>query len=202
MTVNSTLTIKQVTGSELEAAIPELARLRIEIFREFPYLYDGTWEYEEKYLRTYTESGAAIAILALDGSRIVGASTGVPMVHETQEFKKPFIEAGYDPAGIFYCGESVLLPAYRGKGVYKAFIRGREAYARSGEAGSFDYCCFCAVERDGNHPLRSDDYQSLDAVWRHFGYIKRSDLLTQFRWKDIDRPRETAKPMAFWIKPL
>lgn len=204
MTTEATITIKQVTGAELESAIPDLARLRIQVFREFPYLYDGTWEYEEKYLSTYIESGAAIAILALDGTRIVGASTGVPMTHETEEFKKPFIEAGYDPARIFYCGESVLLPAYRGRGIYKSFIRSREAYARacSEESGPFDYCCFCAVERDRRHPLRPDDYQSLDAVWRYFGYVKRPDLLTHFRWKDIDQPRETAKPMAFWIKSL
>lgn len=201
MTTDPAIALKQVTGAELASVIPELARLRIQVFREFPYLYDGTWEYEEKYLRTYIESGAAIAILALDGARIVGASTGVPMAHETAEFKKPFVEAGYDPARIFYCGESVLLPAYRGKGLYKAFIRGREAYARTCPGG-FDYCCFCAVERDGNHPLRPDDYRPLDAVWRYFGYEKRPDLLTQLRWKDIDQPRETAKPMAFWIKPL
>lgn len=204
MTAESMITIKQVTGAEFEAAIPELARLRIQVFREFPYLYDGTWEYEQKYLCTYSESGAAVAILALDGSRIVGASTGVPMVHETDEFKKPFVETGYDPTRIFYCGESVLLPAYRGKGIYKAFIRGREAYARAcdGELGPFDYCCFCAVERDENHPLRPDDYQPLNAVWRHYGYVKRSDLLTHYRWKDIDQPEETAKPMAFWLKRL
>ncbi|HEX7028823.1 MAG TPA: GNAT family N-acetyltransferase [Gammaproteobacteria bacterium] len=204
MTTDSTITIRQITSGELEDAIPELARLRIQVFREFPYLYDGTWEYEEKYLRTYSESGAAIAILALDGARIVGASTGVPMSHETGEFKRPFIEGGYDPARIFYCGESVLLPEYRGKGIYKEFIRGRENYARTrdGSPGPFDYCCFCAVERDENHPLRPDDFQPLDAVWRHFGYVKRPDLLTEFRWKDIDQPHETAKPMTFWVKPL
>lgn len=201
MTTAAAIILKQVTGAELAPVIPELARLRIQVFREFPYLYDGTWEYEEKYLRTYIESSAAIAILALDGARIVGASTGVPMAHETEEFKKPFVEAGYDPARIFYCGESVLLPAYRGRGLYKAFIREREAYARTGPGG-FDYCCFCAVERDGNHPMRPNDYQPLDAVWRHFGYEKRPDLLTRFRWKDIDQPRETAKPMVFWVKPL
>lgn len=202
MTTDPAIVLKQATGAELVSVIPELARLRIRVFREYPYLYDGTWEYEEKYLRTYIESGAAIAILALDGSRIVGASTGVPMVHETAEFKKPLVEAGYDPARIFYCGESVLLPAYRGRGLYKAFILGREAHARNCAPEGFNYCCFCAVERDGNHPLRPDGYRPLDAVWRHFGYEKRPDLLTRFRWKDIDQPRETAKPMTFWIKPL
>lgn len=48
MTTDPAITLKQVTGAELASVVPELARLRIRVFREFPYLYDGTWEYEEK----------------------------------------------------------------------------------------------------------------------------------------------------------
>ena len=33
------------TGASLERYIPELARLRIEVFRAWPYLYDGDQEY-------------------------------------------------------------------------------------------------------------------------------------------------------------
>ena len=33
--------IERWSGPALEQFIPELARLRIEVFRDFPYLYDG-----------------------------------------------------------------------------------------------------------------------------------------------------------------
>jgi len=33
--------IKRYSGAALQQYIPELARLRIEVFRDFPYLYDG-----------------------------------------------------------------------------------------------------------------------------------------------------------------
>jgi hypothetical protein len=96
--MSETITVKILSGPEIEAYIPDLARLRIEVFRDFPYLYDGTTEYEERYLHTYVESPESVVVLALDGERAVGASTGLPMEDETPEFKRPFLEHGYDPA--------------------------------------------------------------------------------------------------------
>jgi len=44
--------IVRVTGADLERWISELARLRIRVFRDWPYLYDGDADYEARYLRT------------------------------------------------------------------------------------------------------------------------------------------------------
>jgi GNAT superfamily N-acetyltransferase len=200
-----TLAITRVTGSALNAYIPDLARLRIRVFREYPYLYDGSESYEQRYLETYARCDQAMAILALDntrplGERVIGASTGIPMRHETEAFKQPFADAGIDPATIFYCGESVLLPAYRGQGLYKQFFSGREDYA--GQLGGLSSICFCGVVRPQDHPLRPEGYQPLDAVWRHFGYRPQAQLVAQFDWKDIDQPEQTSHPMQFWLKSL
>ena len=94
----SGISIKHLSGPELEPWVADLARLRITVFRDFPYLYDGTAEYEEKYLQTYIRSPDSIIVLALDGDKVVGASTGLPMEDETEEFQRPFAENGYDPA--------------------------------------------------------------------------------------------------------
>jgi len=192
--------IRTVSGEELVAAIPALARLRTTVFRDYPYLYDGSEAYETGYLRTYAACGAAMAVLARDGDAIVGASTGIPMAHETAAFREPFARLGLDPARIFYCGESVLLPAYRGRGIYRAFFRGREDWARA--LGGFTQICFCAVERRADHPLRPCDYVPLDAAWRHFGYAPESGLTMQLAWKDIDRDADTEHTMRFWFKAL
>ncbi len=193
------LTIISCRGREAEQWIPDLARLRMAVFRDYPYLYDGSAAYEESYLRTYTESPDALIILALAGDKAVGASTGLPMAHETDEFKQPFLAAGYDPAHIFYCGELVLLPAYRGRGVYASFFGRREAYA---QALGLDLCTFCCVQRPENHPLRPADYTPLDPVWRKSGYTPQPDLRPQLNWKDIDQPDETPHEMMFWTKKL
>ena len=196
----SDISIKKLSGAELAPYVPDLARLRITVFRDFPYLYDGTTEYEEKYLQTYLKTDESIIVLALDGDRVIGASTGLPMEHETDEFKQPFVYNGYDPAKIFYCGESVLLKDYRGKGIYKEFFVGREGQAR--KLGRFDWCSFCCVQRPEEHPLRPADYVPLDAVWTKFGYVKHPELHTSYAWKDVDQEAETDKPMVFWLKSI
>lgn len=190
--------IQPFTGPGLAGYIPELARLRILVFRDFPYLYDGTTEYEERYLRTYTASPASVVVIAFDGDRPVGASTALPLAHETPEVQRPFREAGIEPARVFYLGESVLLPAYRGRGVGVRFFEEREAHAQS--LGGFDWFAFCAVERPADHPRRPPQYVPLDAFWERRGYRKHPELPTQFCWRDLDEAEETAKPMVFWLK--
>lgn len=194
------ISIKHLTGEAIAPWIPDLARLRIEVFRDFPYLYDGTAEYEENYLRTYTRTRDSIAVLALDGDRVIGASTGLPMADETPEFQQPFTERGYDPAKVFYCAESVLLREYRGRGVYKHFFTGREGHARA--LGRFDWCCFCGVQRPKDHSLRPLDYAPLDPIWSKFGYVKHPELRTSYHWKDVDQDGETDHEMVFWLKSL
>ncbi|MDK9558043.1 GNAT family N-acetyltransferase [Marinobacter sp. M216] len=178
----------------------DLARLRIRVFRSFPYLYDGDMDYERRYLDTYASSQDSLFVLARDGKQIVGAATGIPMADETEEFKRPFVEQGYDPDRIFYFGESVLYPEYRGQGIGVAFFDYREAYAR--EQGQFTHCCFCAVERPEDHPLRPLDYQPLDRFWRNRGYRRLPELNTRYSWKDVNESEETEKPMTFWIREL
>jgi len=198
--MSENIQIKALSGRELERYLSDLARLRIEVFRDFPYLYDGTSEYEERYLQTYVNSADSVIILALDGEKVIGASTGIPMEHETEEFKKPFSDHGYNPRKIFYCGESVLQKGYRGRGIYKHFFTGREGHARA--LGRFDYCSFCCVQRPADHPLRPADYAPLDPIWTKFGYVRHPELCATYTWKDIDQSEETAKPMVFWLKSL
>ena len=41
-----TVTTRVLTGDDLAAALPDVARLRIDVFRDWPYLYDGDADYE------------------------------------------------------------------------------------------------------------------------------------------------------------
>ena len=194
--------IEILTGRDtaLRAAVPDLARLRIEVFREYPYLYTGSPAYEEKYLETYTRCADSVAVLARSEGRVVGASTGLPLAAETPECQAPFIASGYAVAEIFYCGESVLLPAFRGKGLYKSFFNGREQHARA--LGGFRYMALCGVVRPDNNPRRPAGYTPLDPVWQRFGYVCHPELTTTFDWQDLDEAHESPKRMQFWLKAL
>lgn len=194
------LVVQTFIGGAIAPFLPDLARLRLAVFREWPYLYDGDMSYEEHYLATYSASRESLFVLAFSQGRVVGASTGVPMADETEAFKRPFLARGYDPQRIFYFGESVLLPDYRGGGMGRRFFDAREAYAAA--LGRFDYTAFCAVDRPADHPRRPADYRPLDDFWERRGYLRCPELATSFSWKDLDEPAATEKPMTFWIRPL
>ena len=192
------LRLERHSGASLEHYIPALARLRIEVFREFPYLYRGDQDYESQYLQTYIRSAGSVIVLALDGEEVVGAATGLPLRHETEEFKRPFSAHGYEIGKIFYFGESVLRKTYRGQGIGVQFFSEREAHARS--LGGFDITCFFAVYRPPDHPRRPPDYVPLDTFWQKRGYAKQPSLQTDYVWQDLDEDAPSAKPMVFWLK--
>lgn len=177
--------------------IPELANLRITVFHDFPYLYEGSLEYEKNYLKIYTESLESVVVAAFDGDVLVGAATALPLRDEADYVKKPFLEAGLDIDSIYYFGESVLLKEYRGRGLGHQFFDGREAAAMK---FGYTMTCFCGVERSFNHPLKPEDYSSLDEFWKKRGYDKHSELKSEFSWTDIGDTHETKKPMIYWMK--
>ncbi len=179
--------------------LPELARLRVCVFREFPYLYEGNPAYEQAYLRTYAEASGAAVIVALDGEHVAGASTCLPLSLETANVQKPFLEAGEDVSKIFYFGESVLEAPYRGRGIGVEFFAAREAQAR---ASLHTITAFCAVQRPATHKLRPAGYVPLDDFWRRRGYAKRPELTCAMSWRDVGEAAESEKTMTFWTRTL
>ena len=57
-----TIEIRILKGDALKPALPALAGLRISVFREWPYLYDGSVDYEEKYLADVSASANSNSI--------------------------------------------------------------------------------------------------------------------------------------------
>ena len=147
------LAARQVTvitghgADEVEAALDDVAALRIAVFRDWPYLYDGTLDYERAYLATYRDNPGALLVGAFDGDRLVGASTSTLMEDHAAEFAAPFAARGMALETILYGAESVLLPEYRGIGLGHRFIDLREDHARAmgrshvaGGAGDTSLC--------------------------------------------------------------
>lgn len=193
------LAFRTLTGAALDGALDDLARLRIAVFAEWPYLYDGDLAYERRYLARFRESPGAVLVGAFAGTALVGAATGAPMAEHADEFGAALAASGQDLAQIFYCAESVLLPAYRGQGAGRAFFALREeAACRAGFAKS----AFCAVIRPQAHPARPAGYRPLDPFWRRLGYRPLAGAVAQFAWKDLGAEAETEKPLQVWIKTL
>lgn len=194
----SGVSIERVSGPDVSRYIDDFARLRIAVFRDFPYLYEGTLASERSHLESYARSLHSVVIVARDGTRVVGASTAMPLA-EHGELAPLFVAHGIDPVSVYYFGESVLDRAYRGHGIGHVFFDHREAAAR---AQGRTHASFCSVVRPKDHPARPVGYVPHDAFWSRRGYTKREDLTTSFRWRDLGEAEDTDKTMVFWIKEL
>lgn len=190
--------LTEVAGPDLGPWVDALGALRIAVFREFPYLYEGDLDYERRYLSVYLGCPRARIVLVRDGEgHLVGATTCLPLADEDEAFREPFVRAGRNPAEWLYLGESLLLPEWRGRGLGKAFFDRREAHAaRLGLAKA----AFCAVERPMDHALRPASYRPLDGFWTSRGYRKRPELQAVYPWKDIGEEAETPKTLTFWTR--
>jgi len=195
----SGMKVETLAGTAAAPVIEDLARLRVTVFRDWPYLYEGSLDYERRYLAKYLDLDRSTIVVARADGAVVGASTALPLECAEPELQAPFVAAGLDPKEHYYYGESVLLPAWRRRGIGVAFFAAREARAR--ELG-YRIGTFCAVVRPDNHPARPGDYVPLDAFWTKRGYAKAPGLTASFGWRDVGDEASSAKPMVFWTKRL
>jgi len=192
--------VETFTGSAVAPHLAALAQLRIAVFRDWPYLYDGDAGYEAGYLATYARSPESLFVLAFDDGRVVGASTGLPLAHEGEAFTRPFAERGIDVDSVFYFGESVLLPAWRGRGLGHRFFDEREAVARS--RGRFAWTAFAAVDRDADDPRRPPAHRGNEAFWAKRGYARQPGMTMRLAWKEVGAEDDRDHALTFWLRPL
>jgi GNAT superfamily N-acetyltransferase len=193
------VTVRTLDPGEVQARLADLARLRIAVFREWPYLYDGDNTYESAYLTAFAAAPDAVLAAAFDGDRIVGMATASPMAAQDAAIRDPVATHGFDIARTFYFGESVLLPQWRGQGIGHGFFDARETGAR--RAGA-QVATFCAVIRADDHPLRPDGARSHAAFWTKRGYAPVPGLACTMHWRDVGEAGESAKRLQFWSRAL
>jgi GNAT superfamily N-acetyltransferase len=186
-----------LTGAALLPHVPALARLRGEVFREWPYLYEADPAREAEHMRAFVEGEGAAVVVAWREDEIVGMATCQPMRHAGQAVRDAF--TGRDVTRHCYFGESVLLPPYRGLGVGVAFFAAREAHAR---ATGHRVAAFCAVERAADDPRRPAGHAPLDAFWQHRGYAHHPELACHFDWRELGDEAAVPHRLSFWLKDL
>lgn len=195
----SSLRYQSLQGAAIASQLEPLAHLRLQVFRDWPYLYEGTLDYERHYLETYIACPNSLAVLVWDGAQCIGATTALPMTQAQPEMRVPFEQAGLPVADYLYFGESVVLASHRGLGIGVRFFELREAHALSLDLA---HCTFCAVDRPIDHPLKPDDYLGNDRFWQRRGYTRRPELACTFDWQDLDQPALTAHRLSFWTRRL
>lgn len=197
--MTATPAIRVFRGPEITPWLDQVARLRLAVFRDWPYLYEGGMDYERDYLAAYARSADSLFVLSFDGDQAVGASTGLPLADETVSFQQPFHDASLPVESVFYFGESVLLPHYRGHGVGHAFFDHREAHARA--LGKFQFTAFCAVDREVDDLRRPVAHRDNHAFWEKRGYRRQPGMTMQLAWEEMGQG-EVMHPLTFWTRAL
>jgi len=194
------VTTETFRGVEVRAHLQDVAQLRMQVFRAFPYLYDGDMAYETAYLEAYARSPDSVFVLAFAGGDVVGAATGIPLADDDATFQVPVRAQGLRVEDVFYFGESVLLPAYRGRGLGHAFFDARETHAR--RLGRFSWTAFCAVDRAPDDPRRPGDFRPNDVFWHKRGYARQPGMTVCLAWRELGEAQDSEKPLTFWLRAL
>jgi GNAT superfamily N-acetyltransferase len=195
--MKNTLQYYRLNGQDARAHFEQMAKLRISVFKEFPYLYLGNQEYEKNYLETYFKSKYSMIFLVKENQELVGMTTCIKASDETTDLNHVFAKFNFNPQRILYLGESLLLPKYRGLGLGKLFFKEREDFGRSLGIQQFS---FCAVTREINHRMRPNNYSPLNSFWEKMGYRPIPLMTTELSWRDIDQSEDTNKIMQYWMK--
>ena len=66
-------------GAAILSAVDDFAGVRMRVFHEFPYLYEGTLQNEREYLQTYCKAANAFLFAVYDGQKMIGATTCIPL---------------------------------------------------------------------------------------------------------------------------
>jgi len=192
-------TVRALSGDAIQPWLESVAQLRMTVFRDWPYLYAGDVDYERAYLQAYARSTRSVFVLAFDGDTVVGAATGLPLADDDAAFQTPFVDQDVAVDRVFYFGESVLLPQWRGRGIGHRFFDLREAHARA--LGGFDMTAFASVDRAGDDPRRPPGHRDNDVFWHKRGYVRQPGMTMLLRWDELDAG-EVLHPLTFWTRPL
>lgn len=197
--IKNNIRIEEFSGPKAKKYFNDIAKIRMNLFKEFPYLYEGNLNWETEYLDTYFKSNEATILLAFnEKNKVVAFSNSIPLKDESVELTEPFIKAGLNPADYLYIGEVMIYPDYRGKGIVQEFFKFHEDRARK---EGYHYTALITVDRQEKHPLKPANYRELGVVWSHFGY-KLSDLKVHMAWPQVDASEDVANVLSVWIKKI
>lgn len=199
MNDSKAITEQLLTGAAIADGLDDVATLRLDIFQEYPYLYQGRREDELNYLVTYAEAPDACIILAYDGSVIIGAATGMPLIHEDAQMVDAFAGTSFSLEELYYVGELLFRPAYRNCGLGQKLLARLESHIHS--LGRYRKLTCATVERLDDHPLRPHDYIPVTRFLARTGFVRLPGMTTHITWSETDGVKRDHH-MQFWSKKL
>jgi ribosomal protein S18 acetylase RimI-like enzyme len=196
------INIQAYQDTALAAEIGILSKFRLRYFREYPYLYVGTEDYEREYLARYIANPTARLLIARDAEKIVGVAIGTMLSTETDfvvpQIEKQLQQHHIQPQHCFYFGEMIFDPEHRSRGIGKQML---ELLKNAGKEQGAERFCFLAINRQSTDVRRPVDYTDPDIIFEKLGFEKTDGLLTM-EWPTIQpdgRVEEATNRLDFWV---
>lgn len=192
--------IQVFKGKEIAPYVQDISELRLDFFRNYPYLYDGEIVSDKEYVQMYPNSEHAILVVAKDNEKVIGVVTGLPM-DEAPEDIKNFIDDKKMPSkNVFYLGEIVLNKEYAGDNLENKMYNEFERTVKN--TGNATQIYLFEIETQKNDPRKPSNYVSIEDFWQAQGFSQNPELITQFSWKEIGSSETKNHPMVLWKKDL
>lgn len=202
--VNANITFQIKSISECtEQEIDQMADMRITYFREFPYLYEGSKEYELHYLNQYKQKAVdAYLVQAFDQDKLVGILTGCAFKSDIEVIRdgaQLFAQKELWVDNYYYIGEAIIIPEYQGRKILPQLIFKLGKTIR--KLNKYQSLCFLTVIRKDDDSRKPVDYHSSDQLWLKLG-CQKTDITCSFEWPTImsdNSVQNILNEVQFWI---
>lgn len=196
--------LKVFFGKGTAYVIDTVSAMRTRHFRDYPYLYDATFDpgYEKRYIQELTQNPHAMVVLAYADNKLIAISTSLPLVSDADilhGIESKFKQQGYsDLSQFYYWSEVVIESEFRGSPV---IFHLHEFFEFQTVSLGYTHACCATVVRDENDPRKPIDYRDSDSLWRRLGYT-RTNILFEYRWPTLmedGSSRYVSNQMVMWI---
>lgn len=191
------LTLSTLSGSEARKYFQQIASMRINMFKGYPYFYEGSFDCEKEYLESYFNSTHSKVLLVLKDEQIVGFSTSIPL-KEMEVVRSAFSKKQIDTSQYLYIGETLIEEPFRTPELLRKISEFHEAQAKN--TGYSRLVCM-VVKRDHSHPLRPANYRALEPV-QDLGYKLLEEIEVKQKWERTDTHQREENCLDIWTKPI
>lgn len=192
------ISFEVLKDAQIRSIEDSFADLRMTIFREYPYLYEGDLATEKQYFELFGDK--TICMIAKDGPAIVGVIIGTPLQEIFKPLLKPLIEADINVEKMFYLADLLVLKSYRGKRIGHTLYELFEKEVQ--KTGKFSHILIREIFKSPGDPKKPFDYYSLDLFWDKRGFKKMEGISQQDKWKAIGDEEISLHTMIYQVKKL
>lgn len=192
--------VETFQGKDIAVHSQEIVNLCNQIYREYPYFYNGDDAEYTAYLKTYSQSENAVITLAFDGDIVVGLAAGIPMTDTREFYQQTLKDHRFDLLSIFYLGEFGLHPAYKDQGIEEAMYQTIEDFAR--HDGRFKAVYVWELDKPADSELKPAGFLPRDDFWENLGFKKHPRLEFEILWTNIGDDVESSHRAVYSIKNL